>query len=76
MNDNEPLFDTIETQRVSLRCVQEDDARIVATLMTPTVSRWLASWPSRITEEAMWASARGRDELCVFYWIQRERLSR
>jgi ribosomal-protein-alanine N-acetyltransferase len=178
-------YSSIETQRVSLRCVQEDDARIVATLMTPTVSRWLASWPSRITEEAViakiteartaianeqalhflierrsdrvpmgwirisriidrprrgdlsywlndayhgqgyaseaafsaiaaafdhldidaieagaqaenvasfavmrrlgmefleermvWASARGRDELCVFYWIQRERLSR
>jgi RimJ/RimL family protein N-acetyltransferase len=42
----------IETGRVRLRAVQPEDASAIARLMTSTVSRWLASWPYPLTEEA------------------------
>ena len=50
---NLSLFETIDTERTTLRCIQRDDAAAIVTLMTPSVSRWLAAWPSPITEEAV-----------------------
>jgi len=44
------LTDPIETARLRLRAVEEADAATVARLMTPEVTRWLASWPSPVTE--------------------------
>ena len=45
------LLSPIETPRLILRCVEPSDAITVARLMTPSVSRWLASWPSPTTIE-------------------------
>ena len=39
------------TERLRLRCVRPDDAAQVSGLMTPAVSRWLASWPVPFTPE-------------------------
>lgn len=39
---------TITTERLELRPPRVDDASAVAALMTPEVSRWLASWPSEV----------------------------
>ena len=43
----------IDTPRLRLRPVHEGDAEATARLMTPGVSRWLASWPSPITTAAV-----------------------
>src|SRR5207244_2226794 len=51
--NNEDLFDGIDTDRIHLRCVRHSDAAVVAQLMTPRVSRWLASWPETVTEEVV-----------------------
>lgn len=40
----------IETARLRLRAVDESDAPAAARLMTPAVSRWLASWPAPLDE--------------------------
>ena len=50
---NDDLFEAIETERSRLRCVRVEDAGIIAGLMTPAVSRWLASWPAPVTEEVV-----------------------
>lgn len=42
-------FRPIATDRLILRCVRDDDAAILAALMTPRISRRLASWPARLT---------------------------
>jgi ribosomal-protein-alanine N-acetyltransferase len=44
------ISDPIDTARLHLRPMQERDAAHVARLMTPAVTRWLASWPSPVTE--------------------------
>jgi len=49
----------IETARLRLRLVDEHDAAATVRLITPEVSRWLASWPSPLDEAA--AAARLRD---------------
>ena len=49
----------IETARLRLRFVTEADAATVVRLMTPAVSRWLASWPLSLDEAAA-ASSLGR----------------
>jgi [ribosomal protein S5]-alanine N-acetyltransferase len=41
----------IETARLRLRPVDESDAPTAARLMTPDVSRWLASWPAPLDEQ-------------------------
>ncbi len=46
----------IETDRLKLRPVQESDAGPIASLVTPSISRWTATWPPSISVEA----ARGR----------------
>jgi RimJ/RimL family protein N-acetyltransferase len=43
---NNEARDAIHTERISLRCVQTEDILALAKLMTPSVSRWLASWVS------------------------------
>jgi len=48
----------IETARLRLRLVDEHDAAATVRLLTPEVSRWLASWPSPLDEGA--AAARLR----------------
>ncbi len=42
-------FPPFETARLLLRCVAPDDAAATSALMTPEVSRWLASWPLPFT---------------------------
>ncbi len=44
-------FPPFETARLLLRCVDPDDAAATSALMTPEVSRWLASWPLPFTPE-------------------------
>jgi ribosomal-protein-alanine N-acetyltransferase len=43
------LPEIIETERLTLSLPREDCAEQVAALMTPDVSRWLASWPSAVS---------------------------
>ncbi|SFU65059.1 ribosomal-protein-alanine N-acetyltransferase [Methylobacterium sp. 174MFSha1.1] len=40
---------TLDTPRLHLRPVAPDDAEATSALMTPAVSRWLASWPLSFT---------------------------
>lgn len=47
-HDADP-FPTIDTPRLRLRCARAADAPRVAELMTPAISRWLASWPTPYT---------------------------
>lgn len=49
-------FEPLETARLRLRCVSHEDALVVSQLMTPEISRWVASWPIPFTGEM--ASAR------------------
>lgn len=49
---NDDLFKPIDTKRTRLRCPRRDDAAAVAKVLTPGISRWLASWPAPITEQA------------------------
>jgi ribosomal-protein-alanine N-acetyltransferase len=44
-------FPPLETARLHLRCVMAQDAAATAALMTPEVSRWVASWPIPFTQE-------------------------
>jgi ribosomal-protein-alanine N-acetyltransferase len=44
------VFDAVDTARLHLRAVDEGDASRFCELMTPAVVRWLASWPSPVTE--------------------------
>jgi ribosomal-protein-alanine N-acetyltransferase len=44
-------FAPLLTDRLRLRCVTADDAAATSRLMTPGVSRWLASWPVPFTPE-------------------------
>ncbi len=53
------VFPPIETMRLVLRCVAPQDAAATATLMTPSISRWLASWVQPFTSEV----AEGRIKL-------------
>ena len=62
----------IETARLRLRMVDERDAPAAVRLITPDVSRWLASWPTPLDEttaarrlrELREVAARG-DGLCL-----------
>lgn len=45
------LLPVIETERLVLRALEPSDAADMAANMTPAVTRWLASWPSPMTEE-------------------------
>lgn len=57
----EPLFPSIETPRLRLRCLEVSDAQAMSTLMTPAVNRWLASWPSPLPiDDAVGRIAKGR----------------
>lgn len=47
-SDRDP-FDAVETPRLRLRCVRPEDASPMSGLMTPAVSRWVASWPVPFT---------------------------
>jgi len=51
MDASSGLFAPLGTERLRLRCVRPDDAAQVSRLMTPAVSRWLASWPVPFTPE-------------------------
>lgn len=52
----------IETLRLRLRCVEDRDAESLSALMTPSVSRWVASWPSPLPiEQALTLIARARE---------------
>ncbi|WP_297493708.1 GNAT family N-acetyltransferase [Acidocella sp.] len=44
-------FQPLETDRLRLRCVVADDAPALTRLITPAVSRWVASWPVPLTPE-------------------------
>src|SRR2546425_6575129 len=43
----------IEASRIRLWCISLKDARAIADIMTPDISRWLASWPANPTVEAV-----------------------
>ena len=47
-HDADP-FPAIDTPRLRLRCARATDAPRIAALMTPAISRWLASWPTPYT---------------------------
>jgi len=49
--NNDELFEAIDTERIRLRCPRRNDAITVAGLLTPGISRWLASWPAPMTEQ-------------------------
>jgi ribosomal-protein-alanine N-acetyltransferase len=51
MDGDQDLLETLETERLRLRCVRPGDANSVSSLMTPEVSRWLISWPVPFTKE-------------------------
>lgn len=51
MDSNTDPFGPVETPRLRLRCVRTDDARPVSSMMTPAVSRWVATWPVPFTVE-------------------------
>ena len=51
MDASSSLFAPLGTERLRLRCVRPDDAAQVSRLMTPAVSRWVASWPVPFTPE-------------------------
>ena len=44
-------FKPVLTARLRLRCLVPEDAGGISSLMTPAVSRWLASWPVPFTPE-------------------------
>lgn len=44
-------FDPVETVRLKLRCVRPGDAEHISAMMTPAISRWVASWPVPFTPE-------------------------
>jgi len=52
-------FPPFETARLQLRCVMAQDAAATSVLMTPQVSRWLASWPIPFTAEMAAARIEG-----------------
>ena len=52
----------IETARLRLRPVDEQDAAAAARLMTPAISRWLASWPAPLDEALAATRLRGMRE--------------
>jgi [ribosomal protein S5]-alanine N-acetyltransferase len=61
-----PLFETIDTARLRLRCPHSEDAVVVANLMTPAISRWLAAWPAPITEQQAAAKIlQAREEIAL-----------
>lgn len=41
----------VETERLYLRCVEDQDAEIIANLMVPEIACWLASWKVPFTVE-------------------------
>jgi ribosomal-protein-alanine N-acetyltransferase len=54
--DNNPTWlpaEPIEGVKIRLCCISMNDARAIAEIMTPDVSRWLASWPANPSLEAM-----------------------
>jgi len=48
---NSHPFPSLETTRLRLRCVAPADAAATSSMMTPEVSRWVASWPLPFTPE-------------------------
>ncbi len=49
--NNDELFEPIDTKRARLRCPRRDDVAVVASLMSPSISCLLASWPAPMTEQ-------------------------
>lgn len=48
-----PPAKPIEGSSIRLWCISLKDARAIADIMTPDISRWLASWPANPTVEAV-----------------------
>jgi RimJ/RimL family protein N-acetyltransferase len=48
-----PLSEPIEGSRIRLWWISLDDADAIADIMTPDVSRWLATWPANPTVESV-----------------------
>ncbi len=67
-----------ETPRLTLRLIAPEDAPAITHLMTPEVSRWLANWPTPLTEQAalnrisLLCAGAARDELHPHALIRRE----
>jgi len=45
------IFQPVQTARLTLRCVEAADAVALSVLMTPEISRWVASWPMPFSED-------------------------
>jgi ribosomal-protein-alanine N-acetyltransferase len=70
-------LDPIETNRLSLRLVEERDAASVASLITPSISRWTATWPPALSVEAAHARLKSAVEdarrgLAIVFAIERK----
>lgn len=51
MSIDHDRFAPLRTSRLRLRCIEPGDAAVVSRLMTPSVSRWVISWPVPFTVE-------------------------
>jgi len=60
---NDDLFKPIDTKRTCIRCPRRDDAAAVAKIMTPDISRWLASWSPMTKQEAATRIFKAREEI-------------
>jgi ribosomal-protein-alanine N-acetyltransferase len=70
------LLPIIETERLQLRAFELSDADDIVANMTPSVTRWLASWPSPLTRDEAVARiersrAAMRDGVHAFYALAR-----
>ena len=61
--NNDDLFKPIDTKRTRIRCPRRDDAVAVAEIMTPDISRWLASWSPMTEQEAAARIFKAREEI-------------
>jgi ribosomal-protein-alanine N-acetyltransferase len=57
--------ESLETPRLTLRCVSEGDAAQTSMLMTEHVSRWLANWPFPFSEELSRQRIRQMQEMAL-----------
>ncbi|MET0295096.1 MAG: GNAT family N-acetyltransferase, partial [Phenylobacterium sp.] len=51
MDGDQDLIETIDTERLRLRCPRAGDAAALAASLTPEVTSWLNSWPVKVDAE-------------------------
>jgi len=66
----------LQPSRLTLRLIAQEDALAITRLMTPEVSRWLANWPTPLTEQAaldrilLLRAGAARDEILPYALIR------